>query len=229
MAWLYLIVAGICEWGWPVGLKLGWSDQGAHYRLDHLCDHVHGGQRCTAAPGSAHHPHGHRLCRVDGDRCRGDLFAWYPDIRRAGHLGAVLFRRADRGGNPRIESRFGPLSYSRDQTMALKALDNSPTVTGCRTRVAASSRTPSTIRQGRLRVAAPLARASGGRSPHITSTPLTDAHCDRLKMNGEQNLGCSSAPHRPPAQRYVNPLVMGLSGHGASGVGLPSHCVVSRL
>jgi quaternary ammonium compound-resistance protein SugE len=31
MAWLYLIVAGIFEWGWPVGLKLGWSDQGAHY------------------------------------------------------------------------------------------------------------------------------------------------------------------------------------------------------
>lgn len=31
MAWVYLIVAGIFEWGWPVGLKLGWSDQGAHY------------------------------------------------------------------------------------------------------------------------------------------------------------------------------------------------------
>jgi len=31
MAWLYLIAAGIFEWGWPVGLKLGWSDQGAHY------------------------------------------------------------------------------------------------------------------------------------------------------------------------------------------------------
>jgi len=31
MAWLYLIVAGIFEWGWPVGLKLGWSEQGAHY------------------------------------------------------------------------------------------------------------------------------------------------------------------------------------------------------
>ena len=31
MAWVYLIVAGVFEWGWPVGLKLGWSDQGAHY------------------------------------------------------------------------------------------------------------------------------------------------------------------------------------------------------
>ena len=31
MAWLYLIVAGVFEWGWPVGLKLGWSEQGAHY------------------------------------------------------------------------------------------------------------------------------------------------------------------------------------------------------
>ena len=31
MAWVYLIVAGIFEWGWPVGLKLGWTEQGAHY------------------------------------------------------------------------------------------------------------------------------------------------------------------------------------------------------
>ena len=25
-----MVVAGIFEWGWPVGLKLGWTDQGAH-------------------------------------------------------------------------------------------------------------------------------------------------------------------------------------------------------
>lgn len=31
MAWTYLILAGICEWGWPVGLKLGWTDEGAHW------------------------------------------------------------------------------------------------------------------------------------------------------------------------------------------------------
>jgi quaternary ammonium compound-resistance protein SugE len=30
MAWIYLVVAGICEWGWPLGLKLGWTDNGAH-------------------------------------------------------------------------------------------------------------------------------------------------------------------------------------------------------
>ena len=28
MAWLYLVLAGICEIGWPVGLKLGWTDSG---------------------------------------------------------------------------------------------------------------------------------------------------------------------------------------------------------
>jgi len=28
MAWLYLFLAGICEIGWPLGLKLGWTDQG---------------------------------------------------------------------------------------------------------------------------------------------------------------------------------------------------------
>ena len=28
MAWVYLVVAGIFEWGWPVGLKLGLADTG---------------------------------------------------------------------------------------------------------------------------------------------------------------------------------------------------------
>ena len=28
MAWIILLLAGICEIGWPVGLKLGWTDQG---------------------------------------------------------------------------------------------------------------------------------------------------------------------------------------------------------
>lgn len=30
MAWLYLAIAGILEWGWPVGLKLGWGEEGSH-------------------------------------------------------------------------------------------------------------------------------------------------------------------------------------------------------
>jgi quaternary ammonium compound-resistance protein SugE len=28
MAWVYLLVAGIFEIGWPLGLKLGWTPQG---------------------------------------------------------------------------------------------------------------------------------------------------------------------------------------------------------
>ena len=28
MAWLYLILAGVCEIGWPLGLKLGWTSEG---------------------------------------------------------------------------------------------------------------------------------------------------------------------------------------------------------
>jgi len=28
VAWTYLILAGLCEIGWPVGLKLGWTDDG---------------------------------------------------------------------------------------------------------------------------------------------------------------------------------------------------------
>jgi quaternary ammonium compound-resistance protein SugE len=32
MAWIYLIIAGVFEWGWPIGLKLGWNDNGANYK-----------------------------------------------------------------------------------------------------------------------------------------------------------------------------------------------------
>ncbi len=28
MAWVYLILAGIAEWGWPMGLKFGWTAEG---------------------------------------------------------------------------------------------------------------------------------------------------------------------------------------------------------
>ncbi|WP_315926736.1 multidrug efflux SMR transporter [Mesorhizobium sp. SP-1A] len=28
MAWFYLFLAGICEIGWPIGLKLGMTDEG---------------------------------------------------------------------------------------------------------------------------------------------------------------------------------------------------------
>ena len=31
MAWLYLVVAGVFEWGWPVGLKLGLADTGMRW------------------------------------------------------------------------------------------------------------------------------------------------------------------------------------------------------
>jgi len=29
MAWFYLVLAGFCEVGWPIGLKLGWGPYGA--------------------------------------------------------------------------------------------------------------------------------------------------------------------------------------------------------
>ena len=31
MSWIYLIVAGLFEWGWPVGLKLGLADSGLRW------------------------------------------------------------------------------------------------------------------------------------------------------------------------------------------------------
>jgi quaternary ammonium compound-resistance protein SugE len=31
MAWVFLFVAGVFEWGWPIGLKLGWVDGRVHW------------------------------------------------------------------------------------------------------------------------------------------------------------------------------------------------------
>ena len=31
MAWVYLVIAGFFEWGWPVGLKLGLADAGLRW------------------------------------------------------------------------------------------------------------------------------------------------------------------------------------------------------
>lgn len=31
MAWVYLLIAGIMEWGWPIGLKYAWTPQGVRF------------------------------------------------------------------------------------------------------------------------------------------------------------------------------------------------------
>ena len=31
MAWVYLVIAGVFEWGWPVGLKLGMTETGLRW------------------------------------------------------------------------------------------------------------------------------------------------------------------------------------------------------
>ncbi len=31
MAWVYLVIAGFFEWGWPVGLKLGLAEDGLRW------------------------------------------------------------------------------------------------------------------------------------------------------------------------------------------------------
>ena len=31
MAWWYLLLAGLCEIGWPIGLKLGWTQAGLRF------------------------------------------------------------------------------------------------------------------------------------------------------------------------------------------------------
>ena len=31
MEWIYLLIAGVMEWGWPMGLKYTWTEKGIHY------------------------------------------------------------------------------------------------------------------------------------------------------------------------------------------------------
>jgi quaternary ammonium compound-resistance protein SugE len=31
VSWFYLIIAGVMEWGWPIGLKYAWTEQGFRF------------------------------------------------------------------------------------------------------------------------------------------------------------------------------------------------------
>lgn len=31
MAWIYLVIAGVIEWGWPMGLKYAFTEKGIQY------------------------------------------------------------------------------------------------------------------------------------------------------------------------------------------------------
>jgi quaternary ammonium compound-resistance protein SugE len=31
MSWVYLVIAGIMEWGWPMGLKFAWDEDGLRF------------------------------------------------------------------------------------------------------------------------------------------------------------------------------------------------------
>ena len=30
MSWVFLVIAGVMEWGWPIGLKYAWNERGFH-------------------------------------------------------------------------------------------------------------------------------------------------------------------------------------------------------
>ena len=67
MSWVYLVLAGPFEIGWPVGLKMAqepetrWTGIAVGYWV-HVC------QRLLAVACAASHPHGNRLCCLDGYR-----------------------------------------------------------------------------------------------------------------------------------------------------------------
>ena len=73
MAWLYLIVAGVFEIGWPLGLKLGWNENGIRpwpLTLAIACMAMSGlflllAQRTL--------PDGNRLRDLDGNRSYGHV------------------------------------------------------------------------------------------------------------------------------------------------------------
>jgi len=51
MPWIYLVIAGIFEWGWPVGLKLGMTDAGLRWNwiaFAIVCMGISGGLLLTA-------------------------------------------------------------------------------------------------------------------------------------------------------------------------------------
>ena len=92
MAWLYLIAAGVFEWGWPVGLKLGWTDKGAH--IGWIIFAI----ATMAASGTL-------LLIAQRTIPMGTAYA----VRRAVHACKVLLCGADCGGYSGSEAGFSPL------------------------------------------------------------------------------------------------------------------------
>lgn len=63
MSWVYLIIAGLLEIGWPLGLKLAQQD-GYRWHGSHG-DYFYECQWFLFVFGSKNHSHGHSLCGVD--------------------------------------------------------------------------------------------------------------------------------------------------------------------
>jgi multidrug transporter EmrE-like cation transporter len=80
VAWVYLVIAGIFEWGWPVGLKLGITAQG--YRPGWLIFAIISMAISGALLLMAQKviPMGTALCCMDGYRCCWHLLYWPCDF-----------------------------------------------------------------------------------------------------------------------------------------------------
>jgi hypothetical protein len=93
MAWVYLMIAGIFEWGWPGRTQAGARRHRHAVGLDRLCGNLHGRQRLPAAHRPEDDPDGHRLCGLDRHRCGRHFRARPLTVQRAGHAGALLLCR----------------------------------------------------------------------------------------------------------------------------------------
>jgi len=86
MAWIYLLIAGIMEWGWPMGLKYAWTDKGIHYVPAIFSNHKHSPKRLLFVSCAERNSCRHCIRCLDGNRCCRHFLSGYLVIRRACEL-----------------------------------------------------------------------------------------------------------------------------------------------
>src|SRR5271165_714805 len=111
MAWVLILLAGICELGWPLGLKLGWTEQGLRpiwIVFVIVCILVRGGLLLLAQREIAI-----GLCRMDRHRRSGGVPGRRVGVRRSRNARTLRLGRSDRSRHHRTEDRVTAAGVDR--------------------------------------------------------------------------------------------------------------------
>lgn len=118
MHWWYLLVAGLLEVGWAIGLK--YTDGFTKPLASVLTAAAIVGSMILLSLAAQDDPHRHRLRRLDRHRRRRRRDAWHCVAGRSGHAQPIVFPRDVARGGDRVEGYLRPLIANRQEPLPNK-------------------------------------------------------------------------------------------------------------